>query len=63
MKLRYIHLKSGETLGILGGFEHRFSPSSDSSIEPLCLVGPNGTGKSRLLQCLAEIFFDLDYRT
>lgn len=62
MKLLRIELKEGESLGILKGFTHVFSAPTGDAIEPLCLVGQNGTGKSRLLQCLAEIFYDLDRR-
>ena len=62
MKLRKIHLKAGENLGILNDFKHEFAVSAEDTIEPICLVGQNGTGKSRLLQCLAEIFYDLDHR-
>src|SRR5437773_2377213 len=62
MKLLRIQLKEGESLGILKGFTHEFGAPPSETIEPLCLVGQNGTGKSRLLQCLAEIFYDVDYR-
>src|ERR1041384_6723945 len=62
MKLQRIKLGEGEGLGILRNFEHKFSTTHGNGIEPLCLVGQNGTGKSRLLQCLAEIFYDLDHR-
>jgi len=62
MKLQRIRLGEGDGLGILRNFEHQFSTVSSGDIEPLCLVGQNGTGKSRLLQCLAEIFYDLDNR-
>lgn len=63
MKLHRIRLLDGEMLGILQGFEHIFAPQADAGIEPICFVGENGTGKSRLLQCLAEIFCWLDTRT
>lgn len=62
MKLHRIHLKEGESLGILNNFTHEFAAPASDAIEPLCLVGQNGTGKSRLLQCLAEVFYDLDFR-
>src|SRR5882757_1697589 len=62
MNLTHIHLKEGESLGILSNFSHQFTERTRVGIEPLCLVGQNGIGKSRLLQCLAEIFYDLDYR-
>src|SRR5690349_15010431 len=63
MKLHRIHLHDGESLGILKGFNHVFTPATGDTLEPLCFVGENGTGKSRLLQCLAEIFYWLDART
>ncbi len=63
MKLRSIKLLDGDALGILQGFEHSFAPVSDESIEPLCFIGQNGSGKSRLLRCLAEIFYWIDSRT
>ena len=63
MKLHRIRLLDGEMLGILQEFEHVFAPQADDGIEPYCFVGENGTGKSRLLQCLAEIFCWLDTRT
>lgn len=63
MNIRRIRLLDGEPLGILTGFEHVFGPQSDQHLEPSCFVGANGTGKSRLLQCLAEIFYWLDSRT
>ena len=30
------------------------------ALEPLCLVGLNGSGKSKLLEILAKIFFEMD---
>lgn len=63
MKIHRIHLLDGDMLGILQEFEHTFAPQTDDGVEPFCFVGENGTGKSRLLQCLAEIFCWLDTRS
>ncbi len=63
MKLLRLHLLDGDLLGILQGFEREFAPQAGGATEPLCFVGENGTGKSRLLQCIAEIFCWVDART
>jgi restriction system-associated AAA family ATPase len=63
MKIHRIKLLDGEALGILQGFEHVFAPQMVEGIEPYCFVGENGRGKSRLMQCLGEIFCWLDTRT
>jgi len=59
MKLLMVKVASAETCGgLLDGLELWFrSASADCfSFDPLCLVGPNGTGKSQLMQVLAEMF-------
>jgi len=59
MKLLSVHIVSAETCGgLLDDLNCRLrSPSNSSSyFDPLCLVGPNGTGKSQFLQVLAEMF-------
>jgi restriction system-associated AAA family ATPase len=63
MKLHRIRLLDGQMLGILQEFEQVFAPQTDDGVEPYCFVGENGTGKSRLLQCIAEIFCWIDTRT
>jgi restriction system-associated AAA family ATPase len=58
MKLLRVQVISAATCGgLLDGFEVQFrSPSTDSlAFDPLCLIGPNGTGKSQLMQVLAEM--------
>lgn len=42
----------------LNGFEQTFRNSTlvTTGVNPICLVGVNGSGKSKLLECLAEIF-------
>lgn len=59
MKLLRVHIVSAETCGgLLDGLDRWLrSPSIDSkNFDPLCFVGPNGTGKSQFLQIIAEIF-------
>jgi restriction system-associated AAA family ATPase len=63
MRLHRIKLLDGDVLGILQGFEHSFALVGKQALEPLCFIGQNGSGKSRLLRCLAEIFYWLDSRT
>ena len=64
MILRRIALGTGPRLGILSGFNHTFTRSSSDErcVEPICLIGDNGSGKSKLLECLAEIFYTIDNR-
>ena len=60
MKLLRVHIISADTCGgLLDGFDKWFrSPTVTEffSFDPLCLIGPNGTGKSQFLQILTEIF-------
>jgi len=43
------------------GFELILNPNLDtSSLNPICLVGQNGSGKSNILEALADIFYYLD---
>jgi hypothetical protein len=59
MKLLSLKIDKADTCGgLLDGLTVPFrSPRSDTTVfDPLCLVGPNGTGKSQLLQVVAEIF-------
>jgi len=59
MKLIKVKIIKAETCaGLLDGVTVSFRGSKpDTSIfDPLCLIGPNGTGKSQLLQVIAEIF-------
>lgn len=49
--------------GLPSGFDISFHSPKNSlrnGIEPVCLVGRNGSGKSNVLQVLAEIFYYLD---
>lgn len=59
MKLIKLKIIKADTCGgLLNGLFIPFRGGlSDLSIfEPLCLIGPNGTGKSQVLQIIAEIF-------
>lgn len=59
MKLLRVKVIAAESCGdLLEGFELSFRPSRNSAplFDPLCLVGPNGTGKSQFLQVIAEMF-------
>jgi restriction system-associated AAA family ATPase len=59
MKLLRVHVIAADTCGgLLDGLDLWLrSPFGDyETFEPLCLIGPNGTGKSQFLQVLAEIF-------
>lgn len=60
MKLLSVEIeKSGSCGGILNDFSVYLREPFDHEsprFDPLCLIGPNGTGKSQFLQTLAEIF-------
>jgi restriction system-associated AAA family ATPase len=59
MRLLRVHVITADTCGgLLDGLDLWLrSPQGDySSFDPLCLIGPNGTGKSQFLQVLAEMF-------
>ncbi|GAB3914468.1 restriction system-associated AAA family ATPase [Larkinella knui] len=59
MRLLRIHIISADTCGgLLDGLDIMLRSQMDeqTTFEPLCLIGANGTGKSQLLQVLAEMF-------
>ena len=59
MKLLRVKISAAETCGgLLDGFDLQFRSAAVDylNFEPLCLVGANGTGKSQLMQVLAEMF-------
>jgi restriction system-associated AAA family ATPase len=59
MRLLRVHVIAADTCGgLLDGLDLWLrSPFGQyETFEPLCLIGPNGTGKSQFLQVLAEIF-------
>ncbi|HEV3412824.1 MAG TPA: restriction system-associated AAA family ATPase [Puia sp.] len=59
MKLHYFKLIT-PFRGLPKNFEIDFTrPASIDPVEPICLVGLNGSGKSNLMQALAQIFYYL----
>jgi restriction system-associated AAA family ATPase len=63
MRLKRIHItRSKFERNILDNFNQYLSPNLNTNerADIICLVGKNGTGKSQLLETLAEIFFFLD---
>lgn len=59
MKLLRVKISSAETCGgFLDGFDIslRRPVEAERGFEPICLIGPNGCGKSQFLQVIAEIF-------
>jgi restriction system-associated AAA family ATPase len=66
MRLISVHIIKADTCGgLLDGLNLSFrNPESlQLPFEPFCLIGPNGTGKSQLLQVLAEIFQSVFHAT
>ena len=59
MRLHYFKLIT-PFRGLPGNFEINFTrPPRIDLVEPICLVGLNGSGKSNLMQALAQIFYFL----
>ena len=59
MKLLRLQILEADTCGgLLNGLNVPFRGGEidTAAFSPLCLIGPNGTGKSQVLQILAEIF-------
>src|SRR5258706_13066285 len=65
--MRLLHVKIlGTKRGFRGlplGTEFSFSNTelTNGKLEPICLVGLNGSGKSNLLEVICEIFYYLDH--
>jgi restriction system-associated AAA family ATPase len=61
MKLKYIKLLS-PFRSLPEGFEITFRQQEETgkALQPLCLVGLNGSGKSNVLQVISEIFYYLE---
>lgn len=59
MRLNHFKLLS-PFRGLPKNFKIEFSPQDQNTFEPICLVGLNGSGKSNVLEVLAEFFFYLE---
>ncbi|MDP2851568.1 MAG: restriction system-associated AAA family ATPase [Sulfuricurvum sp.] len=61
MKLLSIKLLGDTSFRSLAqGFEIKFSSKLSEHIQPKCIIGLNGSGKSNLLELLSEIFFYIE---
>lgn len=60
MKLKHFEIKDSPRRPLLEGKSISFINSQDEPISPKCFIGVNGSGKSQLLEALAEIFLYLD---
>lgn len=62
MKLLSLKYFKGEFDSLLDGFAQQFHSIIDlNTTSPICLAGVNGSGKSKLLEILADIFYYLDH--
>ncbi len=61
MKITRLAIQN-EGYNALEAFDQSFTylPSKKKLIEPICLVGTNGAGKSNLLELIAEIFYNVE---
>lgn len=58
MKIHRLKINQIDHRPLLNGIELFFYPST--SVQPNCFIGINGSGKSQVLETLAEIFYYLD---
>lgn len=58
MKLHRIKLNAIEHRPLLKGLDLSFTDDNDlSNVDPNCFIGINGSGKSQLLETIADIIF------
>ncbi|HMU46475.1 MAG TPA: restriction system-associated AAA family ATPase [Chitinophagaceae bacterium] len=60
MKIHRLKIIDSPSRPLLNGVELFFYDGSNNSANPNCFIGVNGTGKSQVLETLAEIFYYLD---
>lgn len=60
MKIERIYIEKIKHRPLLNGLELLFYHDNNNSIEPNCFIGVNGSGKSQVLETIAEIFHYLD---
>lgn len=60
MRIERLLINKIEHRPLLNGLEMFFYHEKNGSIEPNCFIGVNGSGKSQVLETLAEIFYYLD---
>jgi restriction system-associated AAA family ATPase len=60
MKIHRLYIEKIEHRPLLNGIEILFYHEANGSIQPNCFIGINGSGKSQVLETLAEIFYYLD---
>jgi restriction system-associated AAA family ATPase len=62
MKLRSVKILGGDFKSLTVNKEYKFNvPERDDRLSTKCFTGLNGSGKSNMLELLAEIFYFLDY--
>jgi hypothetical protein len=59
VKIHRLLIKKIDHRPLLNGLEMFFYPSEIAN-QPNCFIGVNGSGKSQVLETLAEIFYYLD---
>lgn len=60
MRIERLYIEKIEHRPLLNGLELFFYHDKNSSIEPNCFIGVNGSGKSQVLETIAELFYYLD---